>query len=128
MKSSALLQEALLLIQASEEGRSKNQLAVTSLGVKIQPWSSHNDIVSLSSIGALLRVLNKHSEDTTSRCIKSPTQRLFASDAYSYLTDAAQLLGFKTVSDADEFGTDKQWEQMWDNAMTSAFIAEEVGD
>src|SRR6185312_10572101 len=110
---------------SSQEARVKNRLAVNSMGGKVHPCAE-NDIVAFNTVGSLLRSLGKHHEDTTPRSLRSPTQRLFASDAYAFLKDAANSLGFKTISDLDEFGNETHWRQMWENAITSALISEDL--
>ncbi len=126
MKTSAILIQAMERV-SEPDAFVKNRLAVTSVGFKTNPCSAE-DVVAFNTVGSLLRTLSKHPEDTTPRSLRSPTQRLFASDAYSYLTDCAKALGFKTISDLDEFGSAAQRQLMWDNALTSALIAEEISD
>lgn len=126
MKTSAILQEAYERV-STPETRVKNRLAVNSMGMKVHPSAEH-DVVAFNSVGSLLRSLGLHHEDSSPRSLQSATQRLFAGNSYAFLTDAANSLGFKTVGELDEFGTASQHQQMWENAITSAFIAEDLRD
>lgn len=125
MKTSAILQEALERV-LDPPSRSKKLLAVSSLGFKTHPAAE--DVVALSTVGTLMRTLSKTHEDSSPRSLKSMTTRLFISDAYSFLTSAARSLGFSSISDLDELGNESEWRQMWENAITSAYIWEEMFD
>lgn len=126
MKTSAILQEARERI-SSPDSYVKNRLAVNSMGGKVHP-SAEGDVTAFNSVGSLLRTLGNHPEETTVRALRSATQRLFAGDSYTFLTEAANNLGFKTISDLDEFGTKSQRDQMWDNAIQNALITEDLRD
>jgi len=122
LKTSVLLQTALH--QLLMMGRSKTELALSDSGSTVH--FSYSGAVVFNSIGSVLHLLAKNVESSsnpeTAHC--SATQRLFVSDAYGFLTEAAKYLGFKTVSDLDEFGTQDQWEKMWEIAISNALLLE----
>lgn len=121
MKTSALLQETFNLV-SDPAHRCKYALAANSLGFKTHPAAE--DVERLSSVGALLRMLSKHYEDDSPPRTRSLTQKLFFSNAYSFLTGAAQQLGFKTMTDLDEFGNDQQFIEMFEIAISTATMIE----
>jgi hypothetical protein len=121
MRTSELLKDAWSRIEDPAK-RCKQQLAVNSMGMRTHPMAE--DIERLSSIGSLLRSLGKSYEDGSPARVRSVTQKLFYSNAWSFLTGAAQQLGFKTTTDLDEFGNDQQLELMWEIAISTAVVCE----
>lgn len=121
MKTSELIQEAYKLV-SDPAHRCKHALAANSLGFKTHPAAE--DVERLSSVGALIRTLSRQYEDGIPPRTRSLTQKLFFSNAYSFLTGAAQQLGFKTMTDLDEFGTESQFDEMWDIAVSTATMIE----
>lgn len=121
MKTTELLQAAFQLV-ADPAHRCKHALSVSSMGLKTHPTAE--DVERLSAVGALLRMLGKHYEEGSPPRTRSLTQKLFFSNAYSFLTGAAHHLGFKTITDLDEFGTDQQFDEMWEIAISTATMLE----
>lgn len=121
MKTSDLLHDAFNRV-SDPEHRCKNYLATNSMGFRTNPTTS--DVERLSSIGSLMRSLNASYEDGTPTRTSSITQKLFFSNAWACLTQAAQQLGFRTATDLDEFGTDEQFLKMWEIAVSAAVMLE----
>lgn len=124
MKASAVLQEAYDRLSSTETSRQKTVLAMNDMGMRVHPTS--NSAVSWSTVGSLMTSLDRNREDG-SLPTRSVTQRLFYSDSYGYLTEAAQHMGFRTISDLEEFGTDEQFLQMWEAAIATAHLCENEG-
>lgn len=122
VKTSDLLNGAFHLIGPAEN-RLKQTLARNSMGMRTHPEAT--DVDKYSTVGALMKMLSKYHEDTSTREALSTTQKLFVSDAYCFLSDSAQQLGFGTISDLDEFGSHEQWYHMWEIAIANAMMAEE---
>lgn len=122
MKTSDLLQEAYSRVSPPHD-RSRKHLAVNSLGLKTHPTAE--DVEAYSSVGTLMKSLETAREEGTPPRTKSIAQKMFFSSGYSYLMMAARQLGFSSVSELDEFGTDEQFVHMWENAISTALVVEQ---
>ena len=120
LKTSALLHDAFQRI-ASPETRVRKVLAANSMGMRTHPTAE--DVEAWSSIGSLMKSLSMHYEEGSLKAI-SLTQKLFFSTGYSLLTEAAQHIGFKTVSDLDELSNEQQFYEMWEAAIATAELCE----